>query len=65
MSAAPDFRVINHLGVVLFTSNDPAIAKAKARELADTHPHVCVKEVVLTEVTRTIYRPRINIVRAA
>lgn len=56
-SAAVDFRVVNHLGVVLHTSPDRDLAKRWAKANAYRHEGLEVHEITITTQSRRVYRP--------
>jgi len=59
-----DYLVCNRLGVVLFTSDDRAIAIRAAKEREAIHSGVHVEELTVTTTRRKVWSPRVQLVAA-
>lgn len=53
-----DFHVVNHVGTVLFTSDDRGLALARAKVLVATHGDLWVERVTIREERESIRRVR-------
>lgn len=56
-SAAVDFHVVNSAGTLLLATRCRDLAKSRARQLAERHDGVEVREVTTTVTSRRVYRP--------
>lgn len=58
MTVTTSIEVRNHVGTLLYTTNEPDLARAWCRNNAARHPTAYVEEVTTMVSRRRIYRPR-------